>query len=133
MFFLFKRKKENSKRSRIFCSQVIPTRLSDGQVVLLLPNNTKNNAQIGNQAGNPTNLYCLAPATNIIQEQSQKNSNYVLNVIDLPNHDPDIYDDNSRSGLDQSLSPDYSDQPIDYTLHRKTQDESEDGSVWRPW
>lgn len=114
--------------SRVPLAQVIPTRLSDGQVVLLLPNN-KNHLQLGAQQGNSTSLYCLAAASNIVQDSAPRNSNYVLNVIDLPGQD----EETSRAGVDPSTSPPYPDQPLDYTLHRKTQEDTDDGPVWRPW
>ncbi|KAK6636480.1 hypothetical protein RUM43_010141 [Polyplax serrata] len=119
---------------------VIPTRLSDGQVVLLLPNHAKNGVQVqGSQpVENQSNLYCLTQTMSTsanskqIESQNKRNPNYLVNLIDMPHREGNLFEvAPAKSSNVEDLS--MADQPLDFTLHRKETMECDDGSVWRPW
>lgn len=84
-------------------------------------------------SGNQSNVYCFSSGTSPKQDCNRKNPNYLVNLIDIPNRDSNMYEVTPGNDDEINSVMPISDQPLDFTLPRKEQVDCEDGSVWRPW
>jgi hypothetical protein len=107
----------------LFNSQVIPSRLPDGQVVFLLPSH-----------------YVQLAAAAAASEVGSPAASSTTTLWAMSNNKMCIDNNAGIVAIDESIDTEsLSDQPIDFTIAKKTDDGRQagevmdEGPVWRPW